>query len=161
MILIDKTGMSVEDHWIYWSEGQNAVDPERTVVPLAQWEIFTAQAGITPKGLWLSGGEDNSAVYALLEQISLVVIEFPKTRDGRGFTLARLLRERHNYPKDIRASGSLLPDQFSVLIKCGFSGLLVSDSVPLQRWQDAANSLELRQYHSNTLLDRLFRGGQV
>lgn len=161
MILIDKTGMPVEDQWIYWNEEQHPVDPQRTVVRLDQWEVFLSHAGARPGGLWLSGGEDNSAVYGLLDQISLVVIEFPKTRDGRGFTLARLLRERHNFQKDIRASGSLLPDQFSVLIKCGFSGLLVSESVPLQRWQDAANTLELRQYHSNTLLDRLLRGSQV
>ncbi|WP_236710372.1 DUF934 domain-containing protein [Pseudomonas sp. RIT-PI-q] len=161
MILIDKTGMPVEDQWIYWNEEQHPVDPQRTVVRLDQWEVFSSHAGAMPGGLWLSGGEDNSAVYGLLDQISLVVIEFPKTRDGRGFTLARLLRERHNFPKDIRASGSLLPDQFSALIKCGFSGLLVSDSVPIQRWKDAANTLELRQYHSNTLLDRLFRGGQI
>lgn len=161
MILIDRTGAPAEDQWVYWSEGQSSVDPKRTVVRLDQWESYLSQAGAKPCGLWLSGGEDHSAVYALLEQLSLVVIEFLKTRDGRGFTLARLLRERHNFPKEIRAAGSLLPDQFSVLVKCGFSGLLVSESVPLERWQEAANTLELRQYHSNTLLDRLFRGGQV
>ncbi|RZO10757.1 DUF934 domain-containing protein [Pseudomonas moorei] len=161
MILIDKTGLPVDDQWNYWSEGQDLTDPQSTVVRLDHWETFLAHTGSGPSGLWLSGGEDHAAIYSLLEQLSLVVIEFSKSRDGRGFTLARLLRERHNFPKDIRAAGSLLPDQFSVLIQCGFTGLLVSEGVPLPRWREAAQTLELRQSKSHTLLDRLYREGQV
>lgn len=50
-----------------------------------------------------------------------IEIEFPKFRDGRGFTLARTLRERFDYKGDIRATGHFLPDQFNAMVACGFT----------------------------------------
>jgi uncharacterized protein (DUF934 family) len=59
-----------------------------------------------------------------LPNIGLIEIVFPKFRDGRGFTLARTLRERFGYKGDIRATGHFIPDQFAALIACGFSSFL-------------------------------------
>jgi uncharacterized protein (DUF934 family) len=59
-----------------------------------------------------------------LAQIARVEIEFPKFRDGRGFTLARRLRERFGYQGDIRATGHFLPDQFAALAACGFTSFV-------------------------------------
>lgn len=70
--------------------------------------------------------------------ISVIVVDFPKSRDGRGFTWARLLRERHGFDGDIRAAGPMLPDQFAMLLECGFTSLLAPENVPLERWQEAA-----------------------
>ena len=53
--------------------------------------------------------------------IGRIEIEFPKFRDGRGFTLARTLRERYGYKGDLRATGHFLPDQFAALVACGFT----------------------------------------
>lgn len=62
-----------------------------------------------------------------------VEIEFPKFRDGRGFTLARTLRERFGYKGDIRATGHFLPDQFGALISCGFTSFITpAEHVPAQ-----------------------------
>jgi len=65
------------------------------------------------------------AVAAQLGAYALVEIEFPKFRDGRGFTLARTLRERYGYAGDLRAVGHFLPDQFRALIGCGFTSFLI------------------------------------
>jgi uncharacterized protein (DUF934 family) len=59
-----------------------------------------------------------------LAGIGRVEIEFPKFRDGRGFTLARSLRERFGYKGDIRATGHFIPDQFAALVACGFSSFV-------------------------------------
>ena len=59
-----------------------------------------------------------------LSDIARIVIEFPKFRDGRGFTLARALRERFFYEGDIRATGHFIPDQFAALVACGFSSFV-------------------------------------
>ena len=59
-----------------------------------------------------------------LGEIGRVEIEFPKFRDGRGFTLARTLRERFGYAGDIRATGHFLPDQFAALAACGFTSFV-------------------------------------
>jgi uncharacterized protein (DUF934 family) len=63
-----------------------------------------------------------------LGEIGRVVIEFPKFRDGRGFTLARSLRERFGYKGDIRATGHFLPDQFAALVACGFTSFITPET---------------------------------
>jgi uncharacterized protein (DUF934 family) len=73
----------------------------------------------------------------LLDRVSLVAIEFPKFRDGRGFTIARTLRERYGFAGEIRAVGHLLPDQHSHAIRCGFSTVAVPDGAELGPWQAA------------------------
>jgi uncharacterized protein (DUF934 family) len=68
-----------------------------------------------------------------LGEIGRVEIEFPKFRDGRGFTLARTLRERFGYKGDIRATGHFLPDQFAALVACGFTSFLTpAEHAPAQ-----------------------------
>ena len=49
-----------------------------------------------------------------------VAIEFPKYTDGRGYSLARLLRERHGYTGELRAVGDVLHDQLMFMERCGF-----------------------------------------
>ncbi|WP_281647207.1 DUF934 domain-containing protein [Parendozoicomonas sp. Alg238-R29] len=49
-----------------------------------------------------------------------VAIRFQAFADGRGFSLARLLRERLNYTGKLRAIGDFLPDQMHYLARCGF-----------------------------------------
>jgi uncharacterized protein (DUF934 family) len=161
MTLIDKGGLPAEDHWAYWQQGQVPRDPMRSVVRLEEWDTFTKESGANASGLWMTGSEDTTNIARMLDKLSLIVIEFLKSRDGRGFTLARMLRERYHFAGDLRAAGPLLPDQFSVLLQCGFSSLLAPPSVPVLRWRDAANSLEQSQARPRTLLDRLSRESQA
>ena len=56
-----------------------------------------------------------------LSHLALVAIEFPKFTDGRGYTLARLLRERHGFTGEVRAVGQVLRDQLFYLARCGFN----------------------------------------
>lgn len=67
---------------------------------------------------------------ALVGEAALVEIEFPKFRDGRGYTLARHLRERLGYTGDIRAVGHFIPDQFRFLIEVGFSSFVTPEAHP-------------------------------
>ena len=48
-----------------------------------------------------------------LDRLSLVAVNFPTFRDGRGFTQARSLRERLAFSAEIRATGNILPDQYA------------------------------------------------
>jgi uncharacterized protein (DUF934 family) len=54
-------------------------------------------------------------------QIGSVAIEFPRFTDGRGYSLAKLLRERHGYEGELRAVGDILVDQVFFLARCGFN----------------------------------------
>lgn len=56
-----------------------------------------------------------------LKRLSLVVLEFPKFRDGRGFSWARILRTRLSFTGDIRARGNFLRDQLFFMVRCGIN----------------------------------------
>ncbi len=80
-------------------------------------------------GLRLRGDEDLEPLAHELALCSLIVIEFPHFTDGRGFSLAAQLRERYQYQGALRASGYLLVDQLSYLIRCGFNSVVFSNSI--------------------------------
>ena len=51
----------------------------------------------------------------------MVVVDFPAFTDGRGFSIARLLRSRFNFTGTVRASGQIIADQVLMLRRCGFT----------------------------------------
>ena len=60
-----------------------------------------------------------------LESLALVALVFPKFRDGRAYSQARLLRERYGYAGELRATGDVLRDQFQFLVRAGFDSFEV------------------------------------
>ena len=76
-----------------------------------------------------------------LDNLALVGLVFPKFRDGRAYSQARLLRERHGYGGEMRATGQVLRDQFLFLVRAGF------DSFEVTKDADAAAFAEsIRRY---------------
>ena len=55
-----------------------------------------------------------------LEGVTRIEISFPKFGDGRGYSIARLLRERHGYRGELRAVGHITRDLLFFLESCGF-----------------------------------------
>ena len=55
-----------------------------------------------------------------LEGVSRVEVNFPKFGDGRGYSLARLLRTRYGYRGELRAVGHITRDLLSFMESCGF-----------------------------------------
>ncbi len=60
-----------------------------------------------------------------LSALALVVLVFPKFRDGRAYSQARLLRERYGFRGELRATGDVLRDQFQFLLRAGFDSFEV------------------------------------
>ena len=52
---------------------------------------------------------------------SLIAVDFPALTDGRGLSLAALLRQRIGYAGDLRAVGAVHEDLLHFLLRCGFS----------------------------------------
>ena len=50
----------------------------------------------------------------------MIAVNFPKFTDGRGYSTARLLRERYDYDGELRAIGDVVRDQFFYLKRGGF-----------------------------------------
>lgn len=56
-----------------------------------------------------------------------VTIAFASFADGRGFSLARRLREKHGADLRLLARGHVLPDQARHAFQSGFDAVLISD----------------------------------
>jgi uncharacterized protein (DUF934 family) len=85
--------------------------------------------------LRLEPGDDPAAVAGRLGAAARVEVNFPKFTDGRGYSIARLLRERHGYKGELRAVGDVLRDQIFYLSRCGFDAFLLRED------QDAEEAL--------------------
>jgi uncharacterized protein (DUF934 family) len=90
-----------------------------------------------PIGVMVDGNTDLEALAPLLSRLALVVVRFPIFRDGRGFTLARALRERFGYAGTLRATGHLLPDQYMFLLRCGYDQVETKPEADLGPWKAA------------------------
>jgi uncharacterized protein (DUF934 family) len=60
-----------------------------------------------------------------LGHLALIALHFPKFRDGRAYSQARLLREQYGFGGTLRATGDILRDQFQFLVRAGFDSFEV------------------------------------
>ena len=74
---------------------------------------------------------DLSAITEDIISCPIIAINFPVFMDGRGFSLGRLLRERHGYTGEIRAIGHVIRDQLCYLKRCGFNAFSFKKDVDL------------------------------
>jgi uncharacterized protein (DUF934 family) len=71
--------------------------------------------------------DDPAAVAARLAGAARVEVNFPKFGDGRGFSIARLLRERYGYKGELRAVGQVARDHLHYMEQCGFDAFLLRE----------------------------------
>lgn len=99
------------------------------IVPLKLWqaqrEALLARAGNV--GVWLDGNEEPDAIAADLDLLGVVAVNFPQFADGRGYSVARTLRERYGYKGELRAIGDVLRDQLFYLSRVGFDAFALRD----------------------------------
>ena len=67
----------------------------------------------------VEAGDDVRRLAPYLDRIRLIEVDFPKFRDGRGFSSARVLREM-GYTGEIKATGDVLVDLVYFMRRCGF-----------------------------------------
>lgn len=89
----------------------------KLIVPLAHWLDNSDNENLAP---WLDSEDEVEKVAAQLVTAPLIAINFPTFMDGRGFSSARLLRERYGYDGELRAIGHVIQDQLFYLKRCGF-----------------------------------------
>jgi len=78
-------------------------------------------------------GEPLDQILPFLGSLRLIALAFPAYNDGRSYSKAALLRTRHGYTSALRATGDVLTDQISHMLRCGFSELEVRNSVAIAR----------------------------
>lgn len=70
-----------------------------------------------------------------LPTLKMIRIDFPSFADGRGFTLARLLRLR-GYTGRLRARGHVLADQYAMARRAGFDEVEISADLAARQPED-------------------------
>lgn len=110
------------------------VPPGNVLVPLAvwqarKWDLVQRQwEHGNLLGVWL-GPQDNPAdIVADLDDLDVIGVHFPVTGDGRGYSIATLLRSRYGYRRELRAIGAVERDQLHFLHRAGFDAFEVADA---------------------------------
>jgi uncharacterized protein (DUF934 family) len=71
----------------------------------------------------------------LCRKLQMVRIDFPSAADGRGFTIARVLRLR-GYRGRLRAKGHVLADQYAMARRSGFDEVEIGDALAARQPED-------------------------
>lgn len=95
----------------------------------------------TPIGVKLQSHENPEILGEDVSRLSLVALEFPKFRDGRAFSWARMLRTRLGFTGEIRAMGDFLFDQVNYQHRVGFDAWEVPDHFTPEMFQRALSEM--------------------
>jgi uncharacterized protein (DUF934 family) len=142
---IIKDGRIVADDWRHLADDE-ALAGNRVTVSAARWqaEKSTLLAAGVELGLRLRGDDPLEELADDLPSFQLVVIEFPVMADGRGFSLARLLRERYGYRGEIRARGDFIRDQMFFLARVGVNAFECGQAQDLEALLPALSEFTVR-----------------
>jgi uncharacterized protein (DUF934 family) len=122
-----KAGQIIDDNYLRVPDEEPIPDGVPAIVP---GKRFLADAGElsrrdAPVGVIWPNDRRVAELEPWLSRLALVALNFPKFRDGRAYSQARLLRERFGFTGELRATGDVLRDQFQFLLRAGFDSFEV------------------------------------
>jgi uncharacterized protein (DUF934 family) len=118
----------VANQWVIAGEaGSEAAT--HLILPLADYfnAVDAGEPADRRAPLLKAENHDVSPLEPYLKKVPLIAVNFASTGDGRGYTQARLLRERHGYHGEMRAVGKIRVDQMFFLARCGFDAFELLD----------------------------------
>jgi len=131
-----------------WAEDPfTAVDDDQS---LPRGEVIVSLARFQREGRYLLATgrslgvrlESDDAPEALildLPRLAVVALTFPKYRDGRAYSAARILRERLGFDGELRAVGDVLLEMGHLLVRCGFDAIEPADATTPEQWTRVAH----------------------
>ncbi|HUO54712.1 MAG TPA: DUF934 domain-containing protein [Rhodoblastus sp.] len=144
MLLLDRHG-PLDDAW----ERAEYVCQAETKQVLAPFAAIVGSDAITDDmkiGALLEPERTVAEVAPFFDRLDLIVIHFPSSANGRGFSMARQLRQA-GYKGRLRAFGALIADQFPQALACGFDEVEVIGAAaarqPAEIWMAALNRISL------------------
>lgn len=154
-------GAFVADEWRRLADEESLPPSGKVIVSLERVAAALADARLAAVGVFVANTVDPQALAPFLPRLALVDIAFPAFTDGRGFSLARLLR-RAGFAGELRASGRLTPDQYLHAIGSGFASIEIPDDLAARHgeanWAKAlhARSLSYQRGHAGgaSILER-------
>lgn len=140
-----KNGQLTDDPWRALADDEAVPAGQPVLVSLKRWqaERETLLGRNAPLGVRLPNNQPVATLAADLPRLDLIVLEFPKFNDGRAYSQARLLRERHGYRGELRATGAVLRDQFLFMQRCGFDAFEPAKADPVPAWRAALSEFDV------------------
>ena len=122
-----KAGQIVEDNYLRVPDEEPIPDGVPVIVPGKRFLADAAELSQrdAPVGVIWPNDRRVAELEPWLNRLALIALNFPKFRDGRAYSQARLLRERFGFTGELRATGDVLRDQFQFLLRAGFDSFEV------------------------------------
>jgi uncharacterized protein (DUF934 family) len=138
-----KNGKLIDDPWTHVADEVAVPASGPVIVGLKRWrqERDALIKRKDPVGVRLQSDHTAGDVAPDLEHLGTVALAFPVFKDGRAYSNARRLRERHGYTGEIRAIGNVLRDQYLFMQRCGFDALEVKEGETEKDWQKATRAI--------------------
>jgi uncharacterized protein (DUF934 family) len=136
-----ENGQIVQDRYHYL--GNDEPIPERVPVIVSAQRFLADADGLIRRdgslGVLWPNDRRIAELAPWLGHLALVALQFPKFRDGRAYSQARLLRETYGFRGTLRATGDVLRDQFHFLIRAGFDSFEVKKATDASAFAQAAS----------------------
>jgi uncharacterized protein (DUF934 family) len=112
--------------------GEPGAPATRAVIPVAEYLSARSAGHAVGDAILLAPTDEVEPLVPHLAGLTLIVVDFPKLGEGRGYSQARLLRQRLHYKGELRARGVLKRDQLLFLARCGFDSFQLDANENLQ-----------------------------
>ncbi|MEL7343857.1 MAG: DUF934 domain-containing protein [Pseudomonadota bacterium] len=125
-ILVQDTGFSNDD----WSQ------------PIYALGALPANTPNTPYAIDVPSDAEPRDLAEHIDTVAMIRVDFPSFADGRGFTIARQLRDM-GYSGRLRARGHVISDQYAMARRSGFDEVEIDHALaerqPEPEWTRRAN----------------------
>lgn len=132
-------GQAVDDRYVRVLDDAAPPDGVPVLLTVARFLADSSElAGRNaPVGVIWPNSRDISELAPHLDRLALVALVFPTFKDGRAYSQARILRERHGFRGELRATGDILQDEFVFLVRAGFDAFEVKKDGDVAAFADA------------------------
>jgi uncharacterized protein (DUF934 family) len=124
-----RNGRIVDDDWVYLAEAEGKASAP-LILSLAEWQTGRDQwlAQDRRLGVVLSPAHKVELLVPDIARLALIGADFSGPSEGRGYSQARILRERWKFGGELRATGYVRRDQLFFMARCGFNSFELPDT---------------------------------
>lgn len=125
---------TLENNWQIVVDQAPELPQGNILVEASYWLENQSELSKRPNvGIYLNGDANLESLKDVLDSFEVIAVNFPAFADGRGYSLARLLKERYHYKGEVRAIGDVLIDQLYFMKRCGFDTYLLKDGLEAEK----------------------------
>jgi uncharacterized protein (DUF934 family) len=123
---------------------------------LNEYTVDKAPTTLNAFGLLVQGDTAIELIKPYFPRLNLIAVQFPKVVDGRGYSLAYLLRNRLKFTGELRAVGDFTRDQLFFLHRTGFNAMTLRAGEDAHAALSALSTFSVRYQGSSDISNPLF-----